>query len=155
MIKEQSYRSNSHFVFFAGIFLACLVTAVITSLYWIAAIPFVFLIFYFGWQQWKLIFFILIFFLPWSIEYSFNSSLGTDLPDEPLMVLITAIFIGQFLFKPSEISGTWRHPLIILLLFYFGWIIITVPFSTDWLVSLKFLLAKGSYIAAFVFVPLL
>ena len=155
MIKQQSYRSDSHFVFLAGIFLAFLVTAVITSLYWVVAIPFIFLFFYFVWQQGPLTFFILIFFLPWSIEYSFNSALGTDLPDEPFMLLMAAVFIGQFFFKPGEISNTWRHPLIILLLFYFGWIIVTVPFSTDWLVSLKFLLAKGWYLAAFVFVPLI
>src|SRR5204863_192486 len=44
MIKEQSYKSDSHFVFLAGIFLAFLVTAAITSLYWIVAIPFIFII---------------------------------------------------------------------------------------------------------------
>ena len=42
-----------------------------------------------------------------------------------------------------------------LLLFYFGWIVITVPFSTEWIVSLKYLLAKGWYVTAFVFAPVL
>jgi O-antigen ligase len=42
-----------------------------------------------------------------------------------------------------------------VLIFYVGWIVITIPFSTNWLLSLKFLLAKGWYVAAFVFLPLL
>lgn len=155
MIKESSYTSNSYFVFLSGIFLIFLAVAVATPFYWLAAVPFGILSFYFGWQQRQLIFFLLIFSLPWSVEYSFNSSLGTDLPDEPLMLLTSALFIATFFFKPAEATRAWKHPLIILLFLYFGWIIITVPFSTDWLVSLKFLLAKSWYIAAFVFFPLL
>ena len=155
MIKRLSYGPNSHFIFFAGIFLAFLITAVITTMYWIAAIPFGLLFFYFGWQQWRFIFFVLIFCLPWSFEYSFNSSLGTDLPDEPLMFLVAVLFLGQYFFKPLKTFPAWKHPLMVLLFFYFGWIIITILFSSDWLVSLKFLLAKGWYIAAFVFAPLL
>jgi O-antigen ligase len=120
-----------------------------------AAIPFGLLFFYFGWHEWRFIFFLLIFSLPWSVEYSFNPSLGTDLPDEPLMVLAATFFVTQFFFKPGETSKQWKHPLIFLLFLYLGWIIVTVPFSTDWLVSLKFLLAKTWYIAAFVIVPLL
>src|SRR5439155_16511752 len=98
-------------------------------------------------------FFVLVFSLPWSVEYNFNSSLGTDLPAEPLMWCVAALFIAHFFFKPSVMLRAWQHPLIFLLLIYFGWIVITVPFSSDWLLSLKFLLAKGWYIIAFVFVP--
>jgi len=155
MRPGKIYNTNFYFIFLSGIFLAALTLAVFTSLYWIALIPFAGLVFYFGWQQQQFIFFLLIFFLPWSFEYSFNSSLGTDLPDEPLMLTTAALFLAQFLFKPFDVSVNWKHPLIILLLFYFGWIVITVPFSTDGLVSFKFLLAKTWYLLAFVFAPLL
>lgn len=139
----------------SGIFLLFLAASIFTSLYWLIAIPFVVLTFYFGWQQWQFVFFALIFSLPWSIEYNFSSSLASDLPDEPLMLFTAALFIAQFFLKPSQVQLTWKHPLIILLFLYFGWIIITVIFSTDWLISLKFLLAKGWYLIAFVFAPLL
>jgi O-antigen ligase len=155
MISDTTHNQSGYFIFLSGIFLACLAATVFTSFYWLSAIPFLFLLFYFGWQQWQLIFFLLIFSLPWSVEYNFTSFLGTDLPDEPLMLLTAVLFIAHLFFSPSASALLSRHPLILLLFFYFGWIIITVPFSTDWLISLKFLLAKGWYLAAFVFAPLL
>jgi O-antigen ligase len=129
--------------------------AVITSLYWLVFIPFGFLLFYASWQQWQIAIYLLIFSLPWSIEYSFNTSLATDLPDEPIMWLTTILFLAYFIFRPSEIFSKTKHPLVTLLLFSLAWIIVTVLFSTDWFISLKFLLAKCWYLVAFVFVPLL
>lgn len=155
MIGGTSYNPKRYFVFLSGIFLTCLALAVYTSFYWLAGLPFVILLLYFGWQQWQFIFYLLIFSLPWSIEYSINSSLGTDLPDEPLMWFTTMLFIAHLFFYPSQTLSGWRHPLIFLLLVHVAWITVTVPFSTDWLLSLKFLLAKSWYVGAFVFVPLL
>lgn len=155
MIDRLSYNSRTHFISLSAIFLTCLALAVVTSLYWIAALPFAILLILFGYQQPKFIFFILIFSLPWSIEYSINNSLATDLPDEPLMWVTAALFLGYFLFYPGPTMYTWRHPLVFLLLAHVAWIAFTVPFSTDLLLSVKFLLAKGWYITAFVFFPLL
>jgi len=119
------------------------------------ATPFFFLFFYFGWQQWSFIFLLLIFLLPWSIEYNFTPSLGTDLPDEPLMLVTAVLFLSNWFYKPSILSpSVWRHPLISLLILHFAWIIVTVIFSSDALISLKYLLAKGWYLLAFIFAPL-
>ena len=155
MIKGQAYKFNFYFLFLATIFLSFISLAIVTSIYWIAAIPFGVLFFYFAWQHFPFVFFLLIFSLPWSVEFNFNSSLGTDLPDEPLMWSVSALVIAYFFSQPLKLSEKWKHPLIILLSFYFGWLVVTVIFSTDWLVSLKFLLAKGWYIIAFVFAPIL
>src|SRR5262249_19184909 len=65
------------------------------------------------------------------------------------------LLIAHFFYKPSETLNAWKHPLIWLLCVYAGWLIFTIPFSTDWLVSLKFLLAKSWYILAFVLAPLI
>lgn len=139
----------------SGIFLAGLVVAILTSFYWIVALPFIVLFFYLGWQQWQFIFFLLIFSLPWSVEYNFNPTLGTDLPDEPLMLLTAFLFIVYWFYKPPALSATWKHPLIFLLLVHFVWIGIATLFSADWLISLKFLAAKTWYAGAFVFTPIL
>jgi hypothetical protein len=37
---------------------------------------------------------------------------STDLPDEPIMWLITVLFLAYFLFRRSEISAKTKHPLI-------------------------------------------
>ncbi|HMG68403.1 MAG TPA: O-antigen ligase family protein [Chitinophagaceae bacterium] len=155
MIKSQSYNSQSGFIIVSAIFLVSLAVALFSSWYWIMAIPFGILFFYFSWQHYNLIFFLLIFFLPWSVEYNFNASFGTDLPDEPLMLLAATLFTCRFFFRPTDISWVWKHSLILLLFVYFGWIVVTVPFSTDWILSTKFLLAKSWYILAFVFAPFL
>jgi O-antigen ligase len=139
----------------AAVFLTSAAASVVASLYWLLFIPFGVLLFCAGWQQWQIVIYLLIFSLPWSIEYSFNSSLATDLPDEPIMWLTTVLLLAHFLFRPSEIFSKTKHPLVALLLCSLTWIIVTVPFSTDWLISLKFLLAKCWYVVAFVFVPLL
>jgi len=152
--QEVSYNSSQRFVLLASVFLAFTIAATVTSLYWLLLIPFSFLLFYAGWQHGEIIFFLLIFSLPWSIEYSFNSSLATDLPDEPIMWLATFLFLAYFLSRPSEIVGKTKHPLIVLLLCSLVWVTVTVPFSTDWFLSFKFFLAKSWYLVAFVFVPL-
>jgi len=99
MLSGTLHTSRNYFFFLCGIFLAFLAGAVLTSNYWLAAIPFTVLLYYFGWQHWQFIFFLLVASLPWSVEYNFNPSLGTDLPDEPLMWLTAALFIPRFFFK--------------------------------------------------------
>ncbi|HET9824818.1 MAG TPA: hypothetical protein VFP87_05760, partial [Chitinophagaceae bacterium] len=155
MIKALSYHSNARFIILCGVFVACTALAAITTLYWLALFPFGLLLAYFGWQQPQFIFFLLIFSLPWSFEYNINSSLGTDLPDEPFMWLATALFIAYAFFYPEKILSGWRHPLVFLLLLHLGWIVVTVFLSTDWVLSSKFFMAKGWYVIAFVLWPLL
>ena len=155
MTNATTYTSNRYFIFLSGVFLASILAATISSFYWLAALPFLLLFLYFGWQHWQIIFLLLIFSLPWSVEYSINESLATDLPDEPLMWFAAFLFISYYVMFPSRVVSNLKHPLIVLLSFYVAWILITVPFSTNWLLSLKFLLAKGWYVAAFVFLPLL
>jgi O-antigen ligase len=148
-----SSRSNGLFFLLSGVFLLFLSAAIFTSYTWLAFVPFGILIFFFGWQQWPVIFLLLIFALPWSVEYQFTTTLGTDLPDEPLMLIVSAFFACLLFFNPSIVKE-WKHPLIFLLLTGVCWTIITIFFSTDWLVSLKFVAAKTWYTAAFVLLPL-
>ena len=154
MANPTAYTSKRHFIFLSGGFLACILAATITSFYWLAALPFLLLFLYFGWREWQFIFFLLIFCLPWSVEYNINESLATDLPDEPLMWFAAFLFVSYCVMYPSKVASNLNHLLIVLLISWLAWILITVPFSTNWLLSLKFLLAKGWYVAAFVFLPL-
>src|SRR4051812_32373856 len=111
-----STYSPGKFILLSAILILCSAVAVYFSLYWIAAIPFFIAFFYIGWQQWQFVFLLLLFSLPWSVEYNVTSSLGTDLPDEPLMLVTSLFFLASWSYKPSQIGrAVWRHPLMIFL----------------------------------------
>jgi O-antigen ligase len=105
-------------------------------------------------QHPKYLFSLLMLSIPWSVEYSFDSNLGTDLPDEPLM-LLAALSILIYLAYRRDIKWFRNlHPVIILILLQFLWVVVTVITSTDILLSVKYLLAKSWYLLAFVALPL-
>jgi O-antigen ligase len=104
-------------------------------------------------QHSHLLFYLLLASIPWSVEYSFSPSLGTDLPDEPLMLLISFAVMLLLVSKKRNAVLPKSHPLILLLLLQFAWTFVTVLLSTDILVSVKYLLAKVWYLLAFVIMP--
>jgi len=95
-------------------------------------------------------FYLLFFLLPFSTEYEFDNGLATDLPSEPLMVMIMGIAV--FLFASDRKMRSrpfWQHPIAVILCIHFSWIIIAALFTSIPLVSLKFILAKTWYIIVF------
>jgi O-antigen ligase len=155
-VVASIHKDKLLFFLLAGLFMVLAAIAVFTEQYFLAAIPFVILIFYAGWQNRNIIFLVLLFTLPLSFEYHFSSSLGTDIPDELLMLFVSGLFIAYWLYSPKTISkNILQHPLLLLLLISLGWTMITVLFSTEILISLKFLLAKSWYAGAFILAPLI
>jgi O-antigen ligase len=147
---------NGLFAFFSGLFTLCLVLAVWQETWYVIAIPFAVVFFYLTWQYTHIAFIGLLFSLPFSAELQFSATLGTDFPDELLMVLTAGLSLCYWLYYPKTLDRkAIQHPLILLLFITFIWSIVTVLFSTDHLLSVKFLLAKCWYLGAFVLAPLL
>lgn len=139
------------FKFFVAIFTVCVGVAAVTEAYFVAIIPFGLLLFYISWQWPNFAFWLLVASLPFSIEYSFSDTLGTDLPDEFLMIFVTGLFVFKVCYNPSVLSKeVIRHVLVILLGLTMIWAVLSSLFSSQPLLSLKFLLAKCWYIGAFV-----
>jgi O-antigen ligase len=105
-------------------------------------------------QHPQFLLYLLILSIPWSVEFNFNPNLGTDLPDEPLMLLAALSVIVYSLFHWEKIQQFKLHVLIAIISLQFLWAIITVITSTDFIVSIKYLLAKSWYLLAFVGLPL-
>lgn len=105
-------------------------------------------------QKPVVLFYILIGSIPWSIEYQFGSTLGTDLPDEPLMLLAAFCALILLVYRQKFLKP-FIHPLVLLLVLQAVWLAITVSTSTHPLISLKLLLAKSWYLLAFIALPLL
>ena len=105
-------------------------------------------------QQPTILFYILIATIPWSAEMSINQQLGTDIPDEPLMLLVAAFVVFYFINNRSLIRSI-KNPIVWILLLQVIWIICSDIYSVDKLASIKYSLAKGWYLLAFVAAPLI
>lgn len=101
------------------------------------------------------LFYALLASIPWSAEIHFSESLGTDLPDEPLMLLAAFAAVVLGIGNVRKKARCSLHPLLFILLAGFCWMMITVAASTHPLFSVKYFLAKGWYLLAFVALPLL
>ena len=122
----------------------------------IAVVPFFLLFFPSIIQQPIWLLYLLLATLPLSTEYHFTDTLGTDFPDELLMIALTGMFILQMAANPALLNKKQvNQSLFVLLLIHFLWMIVCTVYSENILLSFKYLLAKTWYIVSFVLVPLL
>ena len=123
-----------------------------TETYYLALIPFALMIAYLAIINFKALYFFLLATIPFSIEYSFSGSLGTDLPDEPLMIglmFVAWVFIvANYRALPTGFFGNF---LIVALLIHMFWILISALNAVDVIVSLKIFAAKVWYVTTFCF----
>jgi O-antigen ligase len=144
-----SYRST------LILFLLSVVGALVSGkLLLLGAVP-ILIILVAGFTRPSLIYFLLLFTIPLSTEYQFNSSLGTDLPDEALMWLLSPILFFMLSRNIKLLQCLLSNRILVLIIISLCWSLVTVLFSeVPWL-SLKFLLAKVWYIIPFVLGTLL
>jgi O-antigen ligase len=149
------HKEKGLLVLLFGVFILSIAATAFTEQYFFAAVPFALLLLFAGWQHRDILFYLLLLSLPFSFEYNFSPSFGTDIPDEFLMLLVAVVFFAYCLYSPSVITRNMiSHPLLILLLVTLSWILVVTIFSTQPGVSVKYALAKTWYIGAFVLAPL-
>jgi O-antigen ligase len=118
---------------------------------WLAAGP-AFLLLIATLQHPRAVYGLLLLSIPLSTEVMITESLGTDLPDEPLMWVLTLVMILTGLYYRKRIAEMKADRILLLLLFaHLAWIGITTCLSADPMLSLKYLVAKAWYLAAFSF----
>ncbi len=99
----------------------------------------------------RFLFFALLFTLPLSTEFEVTATLSTDLPDEPLMLLLAGSLLVLFLLKPHLVPVELKKSsLVLVLLLQLLWMLVTVFFSNEVWLSIKYGLAKSWFIMAFV-----
>ncbi len=146
-----SLTGNNRILFFTAstLFITTLVLSIITETYYLMAIPFAALLFQTGWNSFSLLFLFLVASIPFSAEVQLTESLGTDLPDEMLMLLVSLLFFFHLINRRRDFFEMAWHPLVWLVLVSFCWSAISSGFSTYVVYSVKFLLAKSWYMVAF------
>jgi O-antigen ligase len=152
LVRSIDKTELSAFVFLGAATIASALAAFHTEMYYLALIPFGLIIAYVAVINFKSLYFLLLATIPFSIEYSFSGSLGTDLPDEPLMIglmFVSWIFIlSNYKSLPT---GFFSNFLIVALLIHLFWIFTTSITSVISLVSFKIFAAKVWYVTTFCF----
>lgn len=136
----------------AVILVACIWLSIALEAWWPAGVPAALLVCWLSIVDFRRIYFLMLACIPLSIEMELPGGLGTDLPSEPLMWLLTLVAVFWFLRHWRMVNGRFlRHPVTLTLLIHLSWTAVCVITSSDFLVSFKFLLAKGWYVIVFYF----
>jgi len=137
---------------FAIITLASIFASIRYQIQILSLLPLGVLIAYLCIVDFSKIFFLLLISLPFSIELYLPGGFATDLPFEPLVLVLMVVGILYFFKNLTSIRSDFpSHPLTLLVGLHFFWIFICVFPSADLYVSVKFLLAKCWYIAVYFF----
>jgi putative inorganic carbon (hco3(-)) transporter len=136
--------SNRIVLVSTAIFLLLLCLAVYLEHLYVAVIPAALVIIYSAVFHQEKTLLLIAFFTPLSInlEEFTDGRMGLFLPTEPVLfglMLLTILHQIRYEFIPKE---TWRHPIIITVLIYVLWLLISSITSSQPIVSFKFLLMK-------------
>ena len=98
------------------------------------------------------IYFLFALVIPFSVEVELPGGLGTDLPSEPVMWILSGIGLLVLLSQPLIVRDLrWKHPISLIIMAHVMWIGLTAILSTDVVISTKFFLAKIWYVIPFYF----
>jgi O-antigen ligase len=118
----------------------------------ILILPVTLLFFFFVVFDFRKVYYILFALIPISMEIMVTDSLAISLPTEPVMISLSVIALILIFYEPQSFnSGFIRHPIIVMLLLHILWLMISLFYTADFLVSIKFLLAKLWFVGVFVF----
>lgn len=139
-------------------FFVCIVGSIFFNEKTLLAIPFVWIsipfLINFCTKRTEHIFWLLMLSLPISTELNITPSLGIDFPDEPLMIVLTGLAILKIMHQPNWFPvHLYKEPLFLLLICIMGWTMVTVFYSNNSWLSLKFFLARIWFIIPFVILP--
>lgn len=136
----------------AGLFLITVLCAIATDLWFLIGIPFAVLFAVGVILNPKLIYLSLFGLIPFSTEVNLPGGIGLDFPGEPLMIAVTGLVILLAIEHLRKWDGKlFYNSLTLIILAIFGWSIVTTLFSTQPVISVKYLAAKLWYIIPFYF----
>jgi len=149
-----SVESNI-FIGFTAILLLCAWAAIATQTPYPLGIPILLLLVAFVGTDIRRVYLLLFLTIPLSTEVYLGFGLGTDIPTEQCMWLLTGIGVVLFIWKWSSIPAIYLvHPISMCILAMLAWILVTTVSSVNVLQSLKYFLARFWYVVAMFFMTL-
>jgi O-antigen ligase len=120
-----------------------------------ALLPLVILVLIFLKYQFNKGLFLIAFLTPFSINLVLNEQGFTlSIPSEPVMIFMMMAFLWMFFLDGKYNVKYLKHPVSIAIFIYFFWAIISSAFSTNVLVSYKFILSRLWFIVPMFFIAL-
>ncbi len=153
---SNPYKNNYNLLF--G-FCALIVFSVCSALFLESLVPLVLppavLVVFIAFANTKHFYFLFFFTLPFSVEVYLPGGLGTDLPSEPLMLIMALGAIVLFFKDINKIkAGYLYHPISLCMWAHIFWVFIAAIFAIDQIVAIKFFVAKLWYVIPFYFFSL-
>lgn len=140
---------------FTALFLCCVLGILLTDQWLFLVAPFGIAILLWAIQDFRRLYFLMWAAIPFSIEMDLPGGFSTDFPAEPFMWLCCLMLIFYlFLYHRSIDFRFIFHPVVIAVMIHFAWIVITTIVSTQFVISIKYTLAKSWYIITFLIIPL-
>lgn len=158
MSWSESLKKHSLVITLVCIYLVADMIFTGRNIYFFNLLPVVLLMIYLTVARLDLMYFIIIFCTPISIQLidSFPSSpIDFAIPTEPMLFGMMVIFYYKILYDNSLDIRILRHPVSYAIFFNVIWILITTLTSSMPLVSLKFLLARVWFVTIYYFLAIL
>jgi hypothetical protein len=132
-------KQSQHWFYGIGIgFIILNIIALWLGFEWLSVLPFVALVLVAAVFRSDLLILFLSFIIPLSIEFDdIGGGLGISLPDEPLLILLTATVLFKFIIDGNYDYRIFKQPIAIAILINLGWLIFDTFFSQFVLVSVS------------------
>lgn len=156
--EEQAFHQKLQFRFLIVLGILCTLGMglyIYTGLIATLAFPLLGIAAYWLFTDIKSFYWLFILSIPFSVQiYLAGGSLSTSLPDEPIMWVFVGV-TGLLWAHNKNLLPKWyvNHPLFVIILLQFIWLVVSVIYSTDHFYSVKFLLAKIWFLNAFIIFP--
>jgi len=151
--SRLSDKGDTLWVYIISLLFVVLNTVLIAyEFYWLSLLPILFVVLLVAVFAIDKLLLIAVFVTPLSVQLSElvkGNDFNLSLPSEPLLIAITLILLMKFLHDGNFDRKIFFHPVTIAILLNLVWITITCITSTMPLVSVKFLVARIWFLAAF------
>jgi O-antigen ligase len=157
MIKTFFHNEKNIFSLGIVFFLATVYAMFTMQLQLLLVVPSLILLAFFIVRDIRFGFYALLLSLPISLNISEWTGVSMDFPDEPLMILLTLIFVFFSLLNSKQIDykSVLRNPLVVLIMISFIWTFVTIFHSEQPILSLKYGLKKIWFLIPFLFLPII
>jgi putative inorganic carbon (hco3(-)) transporter len=154
----ESLKKHSLVIILVCIYLVADMIFTGRNIYFFNLLPVILLMVYLALARLDLMYYIIIFFTPLSIQlidFVPTSPIDFAIPTEPMLFGMMVIFYYKILYDRSFDIRILKHPVTYAIIFNIIWVLITTLTSSMPLVSFKFLLARVWFITIYYFLAIL